>query len=234
MPEGAARDSCFIQLWTLKEAYVKALGRGISAPPGLRSFAFRLACAGAQAQQQQQGKQEEQQQGREGEQRATSAGRGSECEQWDESSAAAQCSTEEGGLAPGTPVGFERREAAAGAHAQALAWQNGISLGSGSGGSSECSCNGSSSSSSTSGLSSIDLQRSSEALAHESRRWECLLLRPSPRHVAALCVERLEDAEGTERGGRGSGAVQVLAFEGMPLEGHAPVEMEVLARGGSA
>ena len=38
-----ARAAYFLQLWTLKESYVKALGRGISAPPGLRSFSFCVA-----------------------------------------------------------------------------------------------------------------------------------------------------------------------------------------------
>lgn len=42
LPKGVARASYFVQLWTLKEAYVKALGRGISAPPGLRSFSFSV------------------------------------------------------------------------------------------------------------------------------------------------------------------------------------------------
>ncbi len=32
----------FMELWTLKEAYVKALGRGISAPPGLRGFSVHI------------------------------------------------------------------------------------------------------------------------------------------------------------------------------------------------
>lgn len=32
----------FMELWTLKEAYVKALGRGISAPPGLKGFSVHV------------------------------------------------------------------------------------------------------------------------------------------------------------------------------------------------
>jgi phosphopantetheinyl transferase len=32
----------FVRLWTLKEAYVKAGGRGISAPPGLNAFSLTL------------------------------------------------------------------------------------------------------------------------------------------------------------------------------------------------
>jgi 4'-phosphopantetheinyl transferase len=37
-----AQAALFIKLWTLKEAYVKAIGRGIGAPPGLRGFSFIL------------------------------------------------------------------------------------------------------------------------------------------------------------------------------------------------
>ena len=37
-----ARRVLFIRLWTLKEAYVKATGRGIGAPPGLSSFTFSI------------------------------------------------------------------------------------------------------------------------------------------------------------------------------------------------
>ena len=37
-----ARAALFMKLWTLKEAYVKAVGKGISAPPGLRGFSFQL------------------------------------------------------------------------------------------------------------------------------------------------------------------------------------------------
>ncbi|KAI3437852.1 hypothetical protein D9Q98_000298 [Chlorella vulgaris] len=47
-PDDSSRAACFLQLWTLKEAYVKALGRGISAPPGLRSFSFRVGRDGPQ------------------------------------------------------------------------------------------------------------------------------------------------------------------------------------------
>lgn len=36
------RAALFIKLWTLKEAYVKAVGRGIAASPGLRGFSFQL------------------------------------------------------------------------------------------------------------------------------------------------------------------------------------------------
>ena len=38
--QGRARR--FVQLWTLKEAYVKALGQGISASPGLKRFSIHL------------------------------------------------------------------------------------------------------------------------------------------------------------------------------------------------
>jgi len=37
-----ARRRLFVRMWTLKEAYVKAIGRGIGAPPGLSSFGFDL------------------------------------------------------------------------------------------------------------------------------------------------------------------------------------------------
>ena len=40
MPPGEDRNALFLKLWTLKEAYVKAVGRGIGAPPGLKSFSF--------------------------------------------------------------------------------------------------------------------------------------------------------------------------------------------------
>ncbi|EFN55799.1 hypothetical protein CHLNCDRAFT_145278 [Chlorella variabilis] len=53
-PDDDSRAARFLQLWTLKEAYVKALGRGISAPPGLRSFSFRLSGFPQYRQQQQQ------------------------------------------------------------------------------------------------------------------------------------------------------------------------------------
>ena len=42
LPAGEPRRRRFLELWTLKEAYVKALGRGIAAAP-LDSFALRLA-----------------------------------------------------------------------------------------------------------------------------------------------------------------------------------------------
>ena len=38
----AERQRLFIRLWCLKEAYVKATGRGIMAPPGLKAFTFEL------------------------------------------------------------------------------------------------------------------------------------------------------------------------------------------------
>lgn len=37
-----SRNEHFLRIWTLKEAYVKALGRGINAPPGLSGFSFLL------------------------------------------------------------------------------------------------------------------------------------------------------------------------------------------------
>ena len=40
--EGSERARHFVRLWTLKEAYVKAVGRGIGARPGLRAFSVAL------------------------------------------------------------------------------------------------------------------------------------------------------------------------------------------------
>ena len=40
--EGPERARHFVRLWTLKEAYVKAVGRGIGARPGLRAFSMVL------------------------------------------------------------------------------------------------------------------------------------------------------------------------------------------------
>eukprot|EP00884_Botryococcus_braunii_P018467 jgi/Botrbrau1/5303/Bobra.0391s0020.2 len=37
------RAECFLRVWTLKEAYVKAAGRGIAQPPGFRGFAVTLS-----------------------------------------------------------------------------------------------------------------------------------------------------------------------------------------------
>lgn len=37
-----ARAKRFVELWTLKEAYVKAVGQGISAAPGLKGFSILL------------------------------------------------------------------------------------------------------------------------------------------------------------------------------------------------
>jgi 4'-phosphopantetheinyl transferase len=37
------RRKAFIKIWTLKEAYVKAVGRGIGAPPGLKAFGVTVA-----------------------------------------------------------------------------------------------------------------------------------------------------------------------------------------------
>jgi hypothetical protein len=40
--EGEERAQHFVRLWTLKEAYVKAVGRGIGARPGLSAFSVSL------------------------------------------------------------------------------------------------------------------------------------------------------------------------------------------------
>ncbi|CAL8463637.1 g3171 [Coccomyxa elongata] len=40
--EGEERAQHFVRLWTLKEAYVKAVGRGISGRPGLSAFSVSL------------------------------------------------------------------------------------------------------------------------------------------------------------------------------------------------
>ncbi len=49
LPDERARVARFVELWTLKEAYVKALGRGIAAAP-LSGFSFTLSpCNGDDA-----------------------------------------------------------------------------------------------------------------------------------------------------------------------------------------
>ncbi|WPT15211.1 Putative 4'-phosphopantetheinyl transferase [Picochlorum sp. SENEW3] len=45
IPPGPERRSMFVRIWTLKEAYVKAIGRGIGAHPGMSSFGFVLDIA---------------------------------------------------------------------------------------------------------------------------------------------------------------------------------------------
>ncbi len=47
LPPGRARDAAFLQTWTLKEALVKATGRGISATPGSLNGFTVLPGAGA-------------------------------------------------------------------------------------------------------------------------------------------------------------------------------------------
>lgn len=42
MKDAAERAKHFVQLWTLKEAFVKAVGRGINAAPGLKGFSVVL------------------------------------------------------------------------------------------------------------------------------------------------------------------------------------------------
>jgi phosphopantetheinyl transferase len=44
LPDDASKRARFVELWTLKEAYVKALGRGIAAAP-LAGFSMRVARA---------------------------------------------------------------------------------------------------------------------------------------------------------------------------------------------
>lgn len=41
--DGEERATLFIKLWTLKESYVKATGKGIDAAPGLKGFGFSLS-----------------------------------------------------------------------------------------------------------------------------------------------------------------------------------------------
>ena len=41
--DASSQAALFIKLWTLKEAFVKAVGRGISAAPGLKGFSFSFS-----------------------------------------------------------------------------------------------------------------------------------------------------------------------------------------------
>ncbi len=37
-----AMEQYFLSLWTLKEAYIKAQGRGVFTPPGMRGFTMSV------------------------------------------------------------------------------------------------------------------------------------------------------------------------------------------------
>ncbi len=145
---------------------MKALGRGISAPPGLRSFTFRVgegqtAAAEAVSQQQQQ------------QQQADHGGLYAQHYQ--------SCEPSEGDR--DAPPAEPAVAAAAAALVELDAPQDVESSESSSMGGSRGSSRGSTSCSSKAG----GIQFST--VASDSRRWCFALLQPAPCHVAALCVE---------------------------------------------
>ena len=163
-PEGAGRAAYFLQLWTLKEAYVKALGRGISAPPGLRSFSFRV-----------------------GGQQAAAA----EALLWQQAAAGGAPALRQQGCEQ--PEGHRSAQPAApAAAAAALAELDEPQQSNGSGTSAGASTSSSSSSSSSWDGSEVGGIQFSTA-ASDSCGWHFALLQPAPGHVAALCVEDSSD-----------------------------------------
>lgn len=198
-PNDEARTAYFLQLWTLKEAYVKALGRGISAPPGLRSFSFRVQANGLN-----------------GNGRGNGSSRGPSSSGGNAQAAAASSSSSnldgdcEGGRFAGSPQQDAQQAGQQGAAPPAAAWELQeqrqlnvpqhlvvqapelwYSLSSGgingsSNGGSLGSAGGSIGSMSSLVSASLDFLPS----VQESRRWQFALLQPAPGLVSALCVER--------------------------------------------
>lgn len=264
-----------MRLWTLKEAYVKAVGRGISAPPGLKSFAFRvldqstaehqhrlaqpakalrqlelgwpLCGVGAGTQPVRQGCEDDLLRcGCFDVVPGTPLGPGTPAVQDSLAAAARRESSAMGRAWHGMPL----QELAGGVacservsqHAAACAWN---SRGAGPVvASSNCSGDADKTvSSSTSGMSKvgcvksrieglIEMRRSPEALRYEGNKWHFVLMRPSPNHVAALCIERPRRAAGTVTSGWMDGVdPQVVCFEGMPCGIVSSTCPEILAQG---
>ena len=187
------RGAYFMQLWTLKEAYVKALGRGISAPPGLRSFSFRVqAAAGAGAQPQAAGQeppppqlqQEQQQQQRHKHHHRAWLEKAPEQQQHQAGHASAHAPQPAYAQAlPGSALGGGAPQA--GSHTSSIteAHQSSSSGSSTWSGSSESSAHA---------VASIQFS----SAVPERRSWQFMLLQPSAGHVAALCVEQAREHAG--------------------------------------
>lgn len=226
-PSDEARTAYFLQLWTLKEAYVKALGRGISAPPGLRSFGFRVQANG-----------HSQNGGSPGGSFPASSSSGGSSLDGDSPDACCASGQQQAGQAQQAQqaaawVGQEQRQPNVPQHlvVQApLLWYS-LSSGGGNGngnGSSVGSAGGSIGSMSSLVSASLDFLPSSQ----ESRRWQFALLQPAPGLVSALCVERRLLAAG-HCGQQEQEGVRLLSFEAAgPWGGQEqPLETAVLAVG---
>lgn len=171
---------------------MKALGRGISAPPGLRSFSFRVgpppAAAMGSGEQQQGGKQP-----------AGAAALADGCRQDAEGQEQRQPNVS---VPPQTP----QQQQEAPQQAQILPLLVRASNG-------EWRSSGSTSSS-----GSVDFSTA----APEPRRWAFALLQPAPGLVSALCIEHDASASASSNGSCGSAGEQaaeglrLLCFEAEP------------------
>ncbi|PRW56999.1 L-aminoadipate-semialdehyde dehydrogenase-phosphopantetheinyl transferase isoform X2 [Chlorella sorokiniana] len=237
-PDDEARTAYFLQLWTLKEAYVKALGRGISAPPGLRSFSFRVQANGHNSN------------GHNCDGLNGSSGGSSPAASSSSSSSSSLDGDCQAGGCAGSPQQEAPQQAAVQQAPPAAAWEGqeqrqpnvpqhlvvqapvlwySLSSGGGNGNGSSLGSNGGSISSMSSLVSaSLDFLPT----AQESRRWQFALLQPAPGLVSALCVERRLLAAG-HCGQHEQEGMRLLSFEAAgPWGGlEQPLSTQVLAVG---
>jgi hypothetical protein len=228
MATGAERAAHFVRLWTLKEAYVKALGRGIGAPPGLRGFTVTLAPAADAARPR-------------GDPGAAPAGGAAPA------AAAAWGRPAQPECARQAPEAAPRRAAPGAGGAAALGASGAAVAGASAAHFNAC---GAPSEGPDRGL-----RIRCEPALDEAGRCEFALLAPSAAHVAALCLRRrapgaaagagggggargacgaggapaLEPGACAEGGGGGGGGLRVRAWRTVPLVADTEQPVDVLA-----